>query len=102
VRLVLIRGHYGARALHGALQEIEYPVAALVEAGLTPEQAVETYGAISVHTRGSVVLERLQNKTLPGRGVGFADDIDFDYILDSILDHAERELVVDNSAKSRT
>ena len=99
--LVLIRGHYGASALHGALQEIEYPVAALVEAGLTPEQAVETYGAISVHTRGSVVLERLHNKTVPGRGVGFADDIDFDYILDSILDHAERQLV-DNSAKSRT
>jgi hypothetical protein len=68
--------------LHGALQEIEQPVAALVEAGLTPEQAVETYGAISVHTRGSVVLERLQTKTVPGRGVGF------DYILDSILDHA--------------
>lgn len=86
--LVLIRGHYGAGALHGALQEIEHPVAALVEAGLTPEQAVETYGAISVHTRGSVVLERLQNKTMPGRGIGFADDIDFDYILDSILDNA--------------
>jgi AcrR family transcriptional regulator len=107
--LVLIRGHYGAGALHGALQEIEYPVAALVEAGLTPQQAVETYGAISVHTRGSVVLERLQNKTVAGRGIGFADDIDFDYILDSILDHAEhliehsaeRELVVDKSAKLR-
>jgi AcrR family transcriptional regulator len=86
--LVLIRGHYGASALHGALQEIEAPVAALVEAGLTPEQAVETYGAISVHTRGSVVLARLQNKTVPGRGIGYADDIDFDYILDSILDNA--------------
>ena len=87
--LVLIRGHYGAGALHGALQEVEHPVAALVEAGLTPEQAVETYGAISVHTRGSVVLERLQNKAVPGRGVGFADELDFDYILDSILDNAE-------------
>ena len=87
--LVFIRGHYGMRALHGALHEIERPVAALVEAGLTPEQAVETYGAISVHTRGSVVLERLQTKTMPGRGVGFADDIDFDYVLDSILDHTE-------------
>src|SRR5882672_8252786 len=85
--LVLIRGHYGAGALHGAFKEIEHPVAALVEAGLTAEQAVETYGAISVHTRGSVVLERLQTKTMPGRGIGFADDIDFDYILDSILDH---------------
>jgi AcrR family transcriptional regulator len=86
--LVLIRGHYGSGAVHGALQEIEQPVAALVEAGLTPEQAVETYGAISVHTRGSVVLERLQTKTVAGRGIGFADDIDFDYILDSILDKA--------------
>jgi AcrR family transcriptional regulator len=99
--LVLIRGHYGASALHGALQEIEHPVAALVEAGLRPEQAVETYGAISVHTRGSVVLERLQTKTVPGRAVGFADDIDFDYILDSILENAERELVVDKSIESR-
>jgi AcrR family transcriptional regulator len=107
--LVLIRGHYGMHALHGALHEIERPVAALVEAGLTPEQAVETYGAISVHTRGSVVLERLQKKTMTGRGIGFADDIDFDYILDSILDNAEalieysaeRELVVDKSTKFR-
>jgi hypothetical protein len=100
--LVLIRGHYGAGALHGALQEIEHPVAALVEAGLTHQQAVETYGAISVHTRGSAVLERLQNKTLSGRGIGFADDIDFAFILDSILDHTECELVVDKSAKIRT
>ena len=94
--LVLIRGHYGMRALHGALHEIERPVVALVEAGLTPEQAVEIYGAISVHTRGSVVLQRLQKKTegfpsqrLDNRYIGFADDVDFDYILDSILDHAE-------------
>jgi AcrR family transcriptional regulator len=95
--LVLIRGHYGMRALHGALHEIERPIAALVDAGLTPEQAVETYGAISVHSRGSVVLQRLQQKTegFPAqrgdgtRYIGFADDIDFVYILDSILDHAE-------------
>jgi AcrR family transcriptional regulator len=95
--LVLIRGHYGMPALHGALHEIERPIAVLVEAGLTPEQAVEIYGAISVHSRGSVVLQRLQQKTegFPAqrgdgnRYIGFADDIDFDYILDSILDHAE-------------
>ena len=91
-----MRGHYGIHALHGALHEIERPVAALVEAGLTPEQAVETYGAISVHSRGSVVLQHLQQKAegFPAqrgdanRYIGFADDIDFDYILDSILDHA--------------
>jgi hypothetical protein len=95
--LVLIRGHYGMRALHGALHEIERSVAALVEAGLTPEQAVESYGAISVHSRASVVLQRLQQKTegFPAhrangdRYIGFADNIDFDYILDSILDHTE-------------
>src|ERR1700737_16836 len=86
--LVLIRGHYGAGAVHGALQEIEQPVAALVEAGLTPQQAVDTYGAISGPTRGSVVLQRLGKHTVAGRGSGFADDIDFDYILDSILDNA--------------
>jgi AcrR family transcriptional regulator len=114
--LVLIRGHYGMSALHGALHEIERPVAALVEAGLTPEQAVETYGAISVHSRGSVVLQRLQQKNegFPAqrgdgnRYIGFADDIDFDFILDSILDHAqelidsaEREFVVDRSMNFR-
>lgn len=95
--LVLIRGHYGIHALHGALHEIEQPIAALVDAGLTAKQAVETYGAISVHSRGSVVLARLQQKTegFPAqrdganRYIGLADDIDFDYILDSILDHAE-------------
>jgi AcrR family transcriptional regulator len=103
--LVLIRGHYGMPALHGALHEIERPIAALVEAGLTPEQAVETYGAISVHSRGSVVLQRLQQKTdgFPSqrgdgnRYIGFADDIDFDYILDSILDHAQ-ELISPSTA----
>jgi AcrR family transcriptional regulator len=95
--LVLIRGQYGGQALQGALKQIEQPVAALVEAGLTPEQAVETYGAISVHTRASVVLQRIQDKTegfpaqrdSTNRYIGFADEIDFDYILDSILEHAE-------------
>jgi hypothetical protein len=95
--LLFIRGHYGAPALQGALQKIEQPIAALVEAGLTPEQAVETYGAISVHTRCSVVLQRIQDNTegfptqrdAGNRYIGLADEIDFDYILDSILDHAE-------------
>jgi AcrR family transcriptional regulator len=95
--LVLIRGRYGGQAVTGALHQIEQPVAALVEAGLTPEHAVETYGAISVHTRATVVMQRLQERTdgfpaqrdAANRYIGFADDIDFDYILDSILDHAE-------------
>ena len=42
--LVLIRGHYGVHALHGALHEIEQPVAALVEAGLTPDRPSKPTG----------------------------------------------------------
>jgi AcrR family transcriptional regulator len=88
--LVLIRGQFGGSAVRGALQKIEQPVAALIEAGLDTHQAVAVYGAISVHTRGSAVLERIQDKTegFPvqrsngKRYIGFADDIDYDYILD--------------------
>ena len=95
--LVLIRGKFSGRAVRGALHKIEQPVAALIEAGLDSQQATATYGAISVHTRGSAVLERIQAKSegCPAprahgkRYIGFADDIDFEYILESILDHAE-------------
>jgi hypothetical protein len=95
--LVLIRSQFGGGALRGALQKIEQPIAALIEAGLNRRQAVATYGAISVHIRGSAVLERVQQKTggFPAqrsngkRYIGFADAIDFDYILESILDHAQ-------------
>jgi hypothetical protein len=95
---------------------LEKAVATLVEAGLSPEDAFDTYASISVHTRGSVVLERLQNKsdgatTLRGRDasvidpatapliaeltkkghrIGVADDINFEYGLNCILDHASR------------
>jgi AcrR family transcriptional regulator len=62
--LILIRGTYGRRAAHDAIKKMEQPVAALVEAGVPPEHAVDTYSSISVHIRGSVVLERLQHKML--------------------------------------
>jgi AcrR family transcriptional regulator len=95
--LVLIRSQFGGSAVRGALQKIEQPVGALIEAGLDAGQAIAVYGAISVHTRGSAVLERIQDKTegFPvqrpngSRYIGFADDIDYDYILESILDHAQ-------------
>jgi AcrR family transcriptional regulator len=111
--LVLIRGTYSRRAARNALEKIEQPVAALVQAGLSPEDAFDTYAAIAVHTRGWAVLERLQDKmaaptangdklidaeVMPliaevsrkGHRIGAADDINFDFILDSILDHAEQ------------
>lgn len=95
--LVLIRSQFGGSAVRGALQKIEQPVGALIEAGLDASKAIAVYGAISVHTRGSAVLERIQDKTdgFPAprsngkRYIGFADDIDYDYILESILDHAQ-------------
>ena len=112
--LVLIRGGYGRRAVREAISKLEAPVAALVAAGLTPEQAFDTYSAIAVHTRGSVIMERLQEKmsgveprrpnqprvidpkTMPyiaavvskGHRIGVADDINFEFVLDCILDHA--------------
>jgi AcrR family transcriptional regulator len=95
--LVLIRGRFSGGAVRGAMAKIEQPIAALVQAGLTRQQALDTYGAISVHIRGSAVLERIQEKTegFPAqrengrRYIGLADDADFDFILESILDHAE-------------
>ncbi|MDF3338762.1 TetR family transcriptional regulator [Mycolicibacterium septicum] len=112
--LILIRGTRGIPAARPALEKIEKPVAALVAAGLTAKQALDTYTAISVLVRSSAVLQRLQSRTaddqfpreyweqvldaeampliasIPGRGyrIGMADDINFDHILDSILDRA--------------
>ena len=113
--LLLIRGSYGRVAVQGAIQKLESPVAALVRAGLTSEHAFDTYSAIATHVRATAIMERLQDKmpgiaprqdgergiidaaTMPiiaeatGRGhrMGVADDINFEYILHSILDHAE-------------
>lgn len=114
--LILIRGSFGKEATQAAFQKLEKAVASLVEAGLSPQDAFDTYASISVHTRGSVVLERLQDKsggakpnpgstvrvidpaTMPliaeltqkGHRIGVADDINFEYGLNCILDHASR------------
>lgn len=112
--LILIRGTQGTPAARRALEKIEQPIAALVRAGLTPQQAFDTYTAIAVLVRSSAVLQRLQTRTpqpqlpreywgqvidaettpliasISGHGyrIGMADDINFDHILDSILDRA--------------
>lgn len=113
--LILIRGSYGRAAVQGAIQKLEPPVAALVRAGLTSEHAFDTYSAIATHVRGTVIMERLQDKMpgiaprqdgerhlidatvtpfiaeATGRGhrMGVADDINFEYVLECILDHAD-------------
>jgi hypothetical protein len=105
------------------VQAVERAIAGLVEAGLSPENAFDTYSAVSVHVRGSVVLHRLREKNAAGesgssesagdhaptaqdlestpllalvteRGhhIGAADDKNFEFGLECILDHASRSL----------
>ena len=108
-------------------QEMEKAVANLVEAGLSPEDAFDTYSAVSVHVRGSVVLQRLYEKnqssdigpraiedavsidpektpllaqvTRIGHRIGAPDETNFEYGLTCILDHASR--LIDESNESK-
>jgi AcrR family transcriptional regulator len=93
--LILIRGTFGREATLAAFQKLEKAVATLVEAGLTPEDAFDTYASISVHTQGAAVLEPetmplIAKLTEKGHRIGVADDINFEYGLNCILDHASR------------
>ena len=108
------------------MQEVEKAIGSLVEAGLSPEDAFDTYSAVSVHVRGSVVLQRLREKnraadegpsdiedtmtidpdstpllalvTEKGHHIGAADDKNFEFGLECILDHAGR-LIEDGKGK---
>ncbi|HEU4360510.1 MAG TPA: TetR family transcriptional regulator [Mycobacterium sp.] len=117
--LILIRAALSPRVAQLGVQEVERAIASLVEAGLSPEDAFDTYSAMSVHVRGSVVLRRLYEKnraagddgpgdfekalvidpatapllaqvTRAGHRIGAADDTNFEYGLDCILDRADR------------
>jgi AcrR family transcriptional regulator len=124
--LILIRSALSPRAARLGVQEIEKAIAGLVEAGLSPEEAFDTYSAVSVHVRGSVVLHRLQEKnqatenggrtfedamvidpavtpllakmTAKGHHIGAPDDNNFEYGLDCILDNASR--LIEQRSKS--
>ena len=108
--LLLIRG-----VANDALCQMQQPVGALQKAGLSPEQAIDAYAAICVHSRGSAVLERLRHRipgvefrrgeqvkivddqatpliadaVLGGRLIGVANDTNFGFVLECILEHAE-------------
>ncbi len=115
--LILIRSALSPRATRLGVQEVEKAIAGLVEAGLSPEEAFDTYSAVSMHVRGSVVLQRLREKneafedgpagpasldaeetpllalvTERGRHIDAADEKNFEYVLDCILEHAGRLL----------
>ena len=114
------------RAARMGVLEVEKAIASLVEAGLSAEDAFDTYSAVSVHVRGSVVLQRLYEKnrsanegpgdfeetmvidaeaapllaqvTREGHRIGAADDVNFEFGLDCILDHAAR--LIEQGAQS--
>jgi AcrR family transcriptional regulator len=116
--LILIRSALSPRAARLGVQEVEKAIESLVEAGLSPDDAFDTYSAVSVHVRGSVVLQRLRDKnraadegpsdieetmtidpestpllaqvTEKGHHIGAADENNFEFGLECILDHASR------------
>jgi len=116
------------KAARVGVQEVEKAIASLVEAGLSPEDAFDTYSAVSVHVRGSVVLQRLYEKnraigqeahgiedamvadadstpliakvSAEGHRIGAADDRNFEFGLECILDHAAR--LIDEGKKAPT
>jgi AcrR family transcriptional regulator len=125
--LILIRAALSPTAARLGAQEMERAIANLVEAGLSPEDAFDTYSAVSVHVRGSVVLQRLYEKNvsadgetrtiedvvaiepgttpllarLTGQGhrILAPDEANFEYSLDCILDHASRLINNDSDAR---
>jgi AcrR family transcriptional regulator len=125
--LILIRSALSPRTAKLGVQEVERAIKSLVEAGLSPEDAFDTYSAVSVHVRGSVVLQRLREKnraddggpsdidetwtidpestpllaqvTEKGHHIGAADENNFEFGLECILDHATR-LIEGKPAKS--
>lgn len=126
--LILIRSALSPRAAKMGVQEVEKAISSLVEAGLSPEDAFDTYSAMSVHVRGSVVLQRLGDKNLSGEEahgdiddtmsidpetapllaavtqkghhLSAADDRNFEFGLECILDHAGR-LIEQNNKRAR-
>jgi AcrR family transcriptional regulator len=126
--LILIRGTLSRAASETANRNVEQAIRSLVDAGLRPDHAFDTYSAVALHTRGSVVLERLAQKnklareragsaherriidpeTMPiiaeltrkGHHIGTADEINFEYGLNCILDHAGR-LIEQGSTAAR-
>ena len=121
--LILIRSALSPRAAKAGVQEVERAISSLVEAGLSPEDAFDTYSAMSVYVRGSVVLHRLREKNLAGEDahgdiddtmtidpesapllaavtqkgyhLSASDDRNFEFGLECILDRASRLLEQD-------
>jgi AcrR family transcriptional regulator len=127
--LILIRGALSPKAARVGMLEVEKAIANLVAAGLKPAEAYDTYLAVTVHVRGSVVLHRLgQNTSEPSdepdtidavsapldgqptsllaqlsaedRRIGIPGDSNFEYVLESILDRAQQLIELPRSSST--
>lgn len=125
--LILLRSALSPKTAQLGVQEVEKAIASLVEAGLSPEDAFDTYSAMSVHVRGSVVLQRLYEKNVAaddgialedtmvidpesapllaqvsaaGHHIIAADDTNFEHTLNCILDHAEQKIAAAKPARN--
>ena len=72
--LILIRGALSPMARRLGAQETDKAIASMIEAGLDRRKALETYSAVSLLVRGSVLLERLAQKHGQFGDVGLTDD----------------------------
>lgn len=118
--LILIRAALSPRAAKLGVLEMEKAITGLVDAGLSPDEAFDTYSAVTLHVRGSVVLQRLAEKnksaenapgayddtlvidpevapllaqvTGAGHSFGASDENNFEFGLDCILEHAGRRI----------
>ncbi|BDX33325.1 TetR family transcriptional regulator [Mycobacterium antarcticum] len=113
--LILIRSALSPRAAKVGAAAVEKAIENLVEAGLSARDAFDTYSAVSVHVRGSVVLQPLSDKnrsteeafdeariidaetapllaeiTAAGHRIGASDEKNFEFGLSCLLDNAER------------
>ncbi|BBY01825.1 TetR/AcrR family transcriptional regulator [Mycobacterium seoulense] len=85
--LILIRGALSPMARRLGAQEMDKAIASMIEAGLDRRDALETYSAVSVLVRGSVLLARLAQKHGTAGNVGIDDDGGF---VDAALSHDDR------------
>lgn len=72
--LILIRGALSPMARRLGAQEMDKAIASMVDAGLDRRQALDTYSAVSLLVRGSVLLERLAQKHDSVRDAQAGDD----------------------------
>ncbi|MCX4096781.1 TetR/AcrR family transcriptional regulator [Nocardia sp. alder85J] len=126
--LLLIRSARSPHLVRVGAQVTEQVITTLVDLGLSLGDACDTFSAVQLHVRGSVVLRRLHDRnqalngspgsghhdsavidpaTTPllaaalagGRGGGMPDDHNFEVGLDYILDHAGRLIAAGSGAR---